>query len=239
MRATLLFLPALLLAGPADLGLPACSGPAEELANRTAFVLCHSADRKTAVWTVYELRSAIQTPAAARPKHFRRDTALATPGAADSDYRNSGWVRGHLVPAADLSGEQALRDSFLLSNAVPQDGSLNSGKWRLLEDRVRSLAAEADFVIVFTGPVFCSDSVRIGVNNVAVPCALFKVAVASRNAHLTAYAAILPNTGNPTESLRSFYTSVAEVERQTGLDFLSALPAKEKAALEASVEPIP
>jgi len=44
------------------------------------------------------------------------------------------------VPAADLAwNADALRESFFLSNAVPQIQSLNAGKWRSLEHRIRSL----------------------------------------------------------------------------------------------------
>jgi endonuclease G len=81
-----------------------------------------------------------------------------------------------LVPAADVaSSEQAVRDSFLLSNVLPQNSSLNSGKWRLLEKAIRRLAADSDLVVVFTGPIFCTKMERIGANRVAVPCQLYKV----------------------------------------------------------------
>jgi hypothetical protein len=41
-------------------------------------------------------------------------------------------------------------------------------------------AADADFVVVFTGPIFCTKMERIGVNSVAVPCQLYKVVLAAR-----------------------------------------------------------
>jgi endonuclease G len=122
---------------------------------------------------------------------------------------------------------------------VPQNSSLNSGKWRLLEKAIRRLAVEADFVVVFTGPIFCATVERIGVNRVAVPCQLCKVALAARGAELTALAAILPNDSNPVGSLDEFATSVAEVERRTGLDFFGALPVAVQHSLESSVQPLP
>ncbi|MFN7924575.1 MAG: DNA/RNA non-specific endonuclease [Bryobacteraceae bacterium] len=71
-------------------------------------------------------------------------------------------------PAADMAwSEDAIRDSFLLSNAVPQNAALNSGKWRVIETAVRKVAAGADFVLVFTGPRFRSDDARIGANQAA------------------------------------------------------------------------
>ncbi|MFN7918527.1 MAG: DNA/RNA non-specific endonuclease [Bryobacteraceae bacterium] len=229
-----------LLAQPDRFGLPACEIPGQELAIRSAFVLCHSASLRVPVWTAYEITPERLNGEAQRPRHFRRDHALSQPGASDSDYRNSGFSRGHLVPASDMAwSEDALRDSFLLSNVVPQNAALNSGKWRVLETAVRKLAAGADFVLVFTGPVFCPDDVRIGANQVAVPCQLFKVVVAGRGPDIHAFAAILPNGYNPAEPLAHFACSIAEVERRTGLDFLSALSSSEQRELESTAGPLP
>ncbi|MFN7919119.1 MAG: DNA/RNA non-specific endonuclease [Bryobacteraceae bacterium] len=135
--------------------------------------------------------------------------------------------------------DDAIRDSFLLSNAVPQNAALNSGKWLLLEKAVRKLAAATDFALVFTGPIFCRDDVRIGANQVAVPCQIFKVVVAGRGQVLHAFAAVLPNGYNPAEPLARFACSIAEVERRTGLDFLNALSKAEQAELESTTELLP
>lgn len=224
MLAILLLLAASAFAQPDRFGLPECAGPDAELLTRTGFVICHSGLLRTPLWAahvVYRDRAGTVTP---RPRHFRRDWELKQPGAADSDYRNSGWARGHLVPAQDLAGdEQAVRASFLLSNAVPQDPSLNSGKWRALENAVRRLARKADFVVVFTGPIFCGEpSVRIGINRVAVPCALFKVVLHGSDP-IAAEAYIMPNDRNPDEPFSAFGASLTEVGHRTGLRFFASL----------------
>ncbi|MFN7924622.1 MAG: DNA/RNA non-specific endonuclease [Bryobacteraceae bacterium] len=243
MRTALIafFLVESLAAQPDRFGLPACAAEDQELSPRSEFVLCHSSSTKTALWTAHEIKPEnLASRPAARRRHFRRDHALRMSGATDADYRNSGWVRGHLVPAADVAwNEQSFADSFLLSNAVPQDGSLNSGKWRVLEDSIRRLASASDFVVVFSGPIFCQSIGRIGASGVAIPCELYKVAIAGRASELRAYAVILPNGGNPAESIDRFAVSVAEVERRTGLDFISALPRPLQSELERRAEPIP
>jgi len=228
-----------LAAQPDRFGLPACSAPHQEIAERTAFTLCFDSSVKVARWSAYELKPEhLQSPAAPRPSRFRRDPLLPSPS--DSDYRNSGYSRGHLVPAADLAWNTlALRDSFLLSNAIPQNQSLNAGKWRSLERAVRTLATSADAVIVLSGPIFCETVEHIGANQVAVPCELFKVVLAIHHDELTMFAAILPNTGNPNAPLAAFFTSVDEVQRRTGLDFFAALPASLQARLESTVSSIP
>src|SRR5690349_13895478 len=108
-------------------GLPACSQPTQELAIRSGFTLCFDSTLRVPVWTVYELTPQNLERTARRPNHFRHDSNLTGPSAYDADFRNSGWVRGHLVPAADMAfSPEAIRDSFLLSNAVPQDPTVNN-----------------------------------------------------------------------------------------------------------------
>ena len=228
-----------LLAQPDRFGLPACSSPGQELAKRAAFVLCYSSTLKTPVWAAYELKPENLNGSAPRPKHFRHDYRITGPSAYDSDYRNSGFSRGHMVPAADLAwNEDALRDSFLLSNVIPQNLSLNVGKWSRLEAAIRKLAASSDSLIVFSGPIFCESFERIGTSQVAVPCQIFKVALSIRGKELTMFAAILPNGPNPSQPLNEFATSVEAVERRTGLDFFHMLPASLQQELESTVFPI-
>ncbi|MBI4908698.1 MAG: DNA/RNA non-specific endonuclease [Acidobacteria bacterium] len=242
MRTALLLLLAIqpLAAQPERFGLPACTGPNREIAVRTGFTMWFDAMHKTPLWSAYELTAERLSAAAGvrRARHFRHDAELSS--AFDSDYRLSGYSRGHVVPAADVAwSEGGLRDSFLLSNAVPQNGALNSGKWRVLENAVRKLAVTSDFVVVFTGPVLCEGAAHIGASSVTVPCELYKVVIAGKGGELKMFAAMLPNDRNPGEPLSAFLTPVAEVERRTGLDFCHALPADVQARLEAEVNPLP
>lgn len=119
--ALFLALLAPLAAQPDRHGLPACSGQDRELAVKHGFIVCHSGSLKTPVWTVHELSTSRLASPASRRLHFRRGDTLSWPGASNADYRNTSFSRGHLMPARDVAlDEQALRDSFLLSNAVPQ-----------------------------------------------------------------------------------------------------------------------
>ncbi len=227
-------------AQPDRFGLPACSGPTNELAHRAAFTLCYSATHKAPLWTIYEITPERLHGSAPRPKRFRHDPTLAVPSASDADFRNSGYSRGHMVPAADMAfDEAALHDAFLLSNALPQNASLNQGKWRALENAVRRIAASADSVVVLSGPIFCPDSPRIGPNQLAVPCYFFKAILTTRGQQHDAFAAILPNADNPSDALPHFAVSICEVESRTGLNFFDALPQSVQDALESTARPIP
>ena len=116
------------------------------------------------------------------------------PGASVADYRLTGLSRGHLVPARDVAhDEEAMRDSFLLPNAVPQNSVMNRSSWRRVENQVRKLAEEADAVIVVTGAVFTEDPERIGAGSVAVPSDLYKVILVCQAGRYRLIAVMMPN----------------------------------------------
>ncbi len=235
-----LVLIAALSAQPSRYGRPACDASGEELADRTYFVLCHSASRKVPTWVGYELKPEHLSGNARRPHHFRRDTALTHQGATDSDYVHSGYSRGHLAPARDFAwSTDAIRATFLLSNAAPQHQSTNAGVWSRLEQTVRRLAADADAVYIFSGPLFEGPTPTIGDGRVAVPSHFFKAVLVETNGTRSMYAAIIPNGATTGESVQSFLTTVEEVERRTGLDFFAALNPAEQRALESTLFPIP
>lgn len=205
-------------AQPDRFGTPACDAPTQTMASRTAFTLCFDSSTKVATWAAYELTPEhLESFAAPRPSHFRRDPALAD-SAADLDYRNSGFDRGHLVPARDVAySPAALAESFFLSNAAPQVPSVNRGSLRRVEESIRSEASHSQAVYVITGTLYdCSPEVtRIGPNNVAVPCAFFKAMLTVTRETMKLRGVLISNEAHaePTE------VSVAELERRTGLRF--------------------
>ena len=186
----LALLPAL-HAQPLPFGLPACSGPHHEFADRSFFLLCHDSVRKVPVWVGYELTPARLVRRAARPSHFRSDPDISA-SANDADYLHSGYTRGHMAPAADFAfSDQAIRRTFLLSNVIPQPRRVNCGRWAQLENAVRRIAADADSVVVFTGSIFESKQTEvIGNGRVAVPTHAFKVILARKGDRKTMFAAI-------------------------------------------------
>ncbi len=215
-RSLLLLLPALLAAQPDRFPLPACNGPDQELATKTALILCHSAALKVPVWTAYELKPEQQNTAP-RPKQFHKDLNLTHEGASNADYTNSGYSRGHMVPAEDMT-EPA--DTFLLSNTVPQNQSMNAGIWRQLENKVRKLAADAEAVYVITGTIFESPQIEsIGRGKVAVPTHLYKVILIVHGNSKSVYAAIIPNQPSTRQPLSTFTVTLVELENRTGLRF--------------------
>ena len=216
-----------LLAQPTRFGAPAC----HQLVDRTFFVLCYDSARKVPSWTAHEIAPHRSPAYTLHPRYFRQDTA-----ARNSDYRGSGYSRGHMVPAEDLAwSDEAIRSTYVLSNAAPQLQCVNAGVWRELEIAVRELAARADATYVFTGPIFAASDVEtIGPGEVGVPTHTFKVVLTIDDGRKSMYAAIVPNAASARRrSLDEFTTTVDEVERLTGLDFFTALDDGEERRLES------
>jgi endonuclease G len=227
---------------PIAFAQPACDAPARRLVDHGFFRICYDTSVKAPVWTEYELRPEnLGGAAASRRPNFRRDPSAAFPTASSADFRNSGYARGHVVPAADFAwSAEAHRATFFLTNVIAQDQSVNAGRWRSLENAVRRIAATADSVLVFSGPLFDSGSIEfLAPGGVAVPSHSYKVLLAVHNGARTMFAAIIPNGRNPSQPLNFFAVTVDEVERRTGLDFFAFLEDAEEAALESRRECFP
>ncbi len=88
-------------------------------------------------------------------RHFRVDTQLPRPRVTDDDFKGSGYVRGHLCPAADRdSNKKLLKQTYLTSNVCPMTMNCNSGPWKVLEDTCRILARYHGKLLIAAGPVF-------------------------------------------------------------------------------------
>lgn len=150
-----------------------------------------------------------------------------------SDYRKSGFDRGHMAPAADMKwSELAMKECHYLSNIIPQDHSLNSGRWNTLENQCRTWAKRDSDIVIVCGPVLTDEITRYIGDGVAVPERIFKVVLAPYANPPRAIGFVFPNypTKDPVES---FVATVDEVETITGLDFFVSLPDSIENAIEA------
>lgn len=89
-------------------------------------------------------------------RRFKMDTKLPRPRVKDSDYQNTGYVRGHLCSAADRdSRKDLLKETYLTSNLVPMTMVCNSGPWRVVEDACRDHAKMGHVLKVARGVLYC------------------------------------------------------------------------------------
>lgn len=142
-----------------------------------------------------------------------------------SDYRNSGYDRGHMAPAADMKwSEEATDACFRLTNMSPQANALNTNAWRVLEERCRTWAIRDSNIIIICGPVLTDRITRhIGKSKVSVPERYFKVILAPYAQPPRAIGFIMPNS-KVNGGIQASAVSVDKVEQVTGFDFFSSLP---------------
>ena len=106
-----------------------------------------------------------------RTDDFRADKRIAD-SPTPADYTNSGYDRGHMVPAANADDPNEMSDTFFMTNMTPQLPSVNRVAWKNLEERIRSVP----FKWVVTGAHYSASPKVIGKNKVPVPDFLYKVA---------------------------------------------------------------
>jgi endonuclease G, mitochondrial len=164
-----------------------------------------------------------------------------------SDYRGSGYDRGHVCPSADrTASEEDNEATFFMSNMLPQTAALNQKLWKSLEEYSRDLAQSGNELYIVAGGIGSKE--RIGRGKVNVPQQCWKIIVAlpagegdlSRlDQNTRVIAVLMPNEQSKRieqADWREYATSVAQIERATGLDFFSAVPANVRRTLETKVE---
>lgn len=103
--------------------------------------------------------------------NFFSEPGLSTTHAS---YTNSGYDRGHMMPAGDASTTPAQKETFSVANIVPQTGKLNRGIWAKIENTVRIVAKSYDEAYVVTGPDFEDMNTTIASGKVVVPTQTWK-----------------------------------------------------------------
>lgn len=199
------------------------------------YTLSYNEKHEQANWVAYELTEAETHKVVNRTNDFHPDNAVKTSSATNIDYIGSGFDRGHLAPAADMSwSKRSMEDSFFYSNMSPQVPGFNRGIWKKLEEQVRQWAIQNKDIYVVTGPVLENNLPSIGPNKVSVPRFYFKVILDYTEPELKGIGFIMPNASS-TLPLQSYAVSIDSVEHVTGINFFPALPDKQEQALEKTV----
>jgi DNA/RNA endonuclease G (NUC1) len=115
----------------------------------------------------------VATPRTGKPvrkNDFRPDKRDPDPTTPD-DYTNTGYDRGHMVPAANSNDDKQMSETFFMTNMTPQEPTVNRTPWRLLEVAVRDMK----FKYVVTGAIYENYNKVIGIRKVPVPTQLYKI----------------------------------------------------------------
>lgn len=190
-----------------------------------------------------------------RSDNFRPDPELPSGWyrATDKSYSGSGFTRGHMCPSGDRTANSTDNNStFLMTNMVPQSANNNNKGWNTLEDYCRGLATAGNELYIICGPYgqggtgTSGKKQTIDGGKIKVPAVTWKVVVVvpagsgpavNRVTEKTRVIAIwMPNDQSVGTDWGKYRKSVDFIEEQTGLDFLSNLPAALQAKLESQVD---
>lgn len=164
-----------------------------------------------------------------------------------SDFRGSGYQRGHLCASADrLFSKDANGQTFYLSNMSPQTGPFNVDDWGDLENQVRNWGRNSSFrdtlFVVKGGTIAEGQTLGTIGSGVAVPKYYFMALLCKKySSGQNTYQAIgfwvehKSYGGNA--DLRSWAVSIDELEEKTGIDFFCNLPDRVEIPVEQTCNP--
>lgn len=216
------------------------------LISRPQYVLSYNQEKGTANWASWQLNKS-WLGNSDRQDNFRADDSLAPNfyKATSSDYNNSGYDRGHLVPSADrTNSDENNSATFLMTNIVPQAPDNNRGPWAELEKYSRSLVDQGKELYVIAGVAGKKQAIAKG--KIIVPDQTWKIIVvldqpgtgAKGVSPSTRVIAVnIPNNqGIKSKNWQSFRVSVDSLQKLTGYDFLRTVNSQIQAVLESKVD---
>jgi len=206
--------------------------PKDHIIIHTGYSLLYNENHEQASWVAYELTKKETNKRFNRSNKFITDPLVTTGSANNADYLGSGYDRGHLAPAADMSwSSTTMAESFYYSNMSPQNPGFNRGIWKSLEELVRTWAIQNEAIYVVTGPVLTKGLPTIGNDKVSVPKYYYKVILDYTEPGIKGIGFLLPNAGTK-QALQSFAVSIDSVESVTGINFFPLLPDEQERFIE-------
>lgn len=219
----------------AEVGLPKLiKQRPEQIIHHTGYTVSYNEDLKIPNWVAWVLTPERFKEVVSRTDDFLPDPSVDDPVTTD-DYKRSGYDRGHMCPAADNKwNEQAMKESFYMTNICPQNHNLNRGDWKELEDACRDWTYQNKTLYVVCGPLLYDKRHKtIGQHKVVVPDAFYKVVLSLTPPKAIGFVYKNTSGNNP---LDFYVNSVDQVERLAGIDFFPDLPDSVENRVEAECD---
>ncbi len=212
----------------------------EEIVIHEGFTLSYNKKHLVPNWVAWVLTSDRAQGTLKRKDNFQPDTTIVHgPIAQLSDYRYSGYDRGHMCPSADNKhSKEAMEQSCLLSNICPQTPKNNAGDWAQLEELCRKWAVEYDSIFIVCGPIIekGENYETIGENKVTVPRQFYKVVLRWTGENSAEAIGFIMNNDDSDLPIASYAVTVDSVEVRTGINFFSKFPKEVERRAEAKFD---
>lgn len=211
----------------------------EEVVRHSAYTLSYNKKHRVANWVAWVLTSARTYGTIKRGDCFQADPYIRRgPRVGPTEYRGSGYDRGHMCPSADNKHTAtAMEECFYMSNMCPQTHTLNGGDWKELEERCRKWARQYGTLYIVAGPVIRKGEryATIGESQVMVPKQFYKVVLRYTSPREAEAIGFVYNNNSDNRPMASYVCTIDDVERLTGINFFSKLPKDEERRAEATV----
>lgn len=221
-----------------EFGTPRDANPANDLIlSRRTYVASHNCAEGGPNWVSWNLNKTHYGDAP-RSSSFYTDTSLPSGcyRVTSSDYTNSGYSRGHMVRSEERTwSSEDNKQTFLMTNVLPQYQDLNGGPWLKFEMFLQDLAQNQNKEIYVIAGATGNRGTLNGAGKVVIPTYHYKIAVVmpygqglanvTSNSSIQVIAVDIPNvTGIGTRPWTDYKTTVDRLERFSGYDFLDKLP---------------
>src|SRR5690554_2059157 len=207
-----------------------------QIVEHSTYYLSYSEEHEQAEWVAYELKPEHISGGKHKRPYFNQDPKVSTESAHWNNYKNSGYTRGHLLPAGDRTfSKDAYDETFYTSNISPQKYELNTGIWNSLEMRIRNFVRKNGDVYVVTGGILSDNLKTIGNEKVSVPEYFYKIILFENAGRYQMLAYLIPHEEEKRKSLTTYIVTTDSIETLTGIDFFHFLDDKIETDLESKV----
>lgn len=186
-------------------------------------------------WVAWELTEQETRGVYGRSDDYREDETIPYKHRVNERaYSSINYDRGHMCPAGDMKwSENAMSDTFYMTNMCPQDPTLNQHWWERLESACRRWAKNEGSIYICCGPIFVGGEKDNGIDPIVkIPSAFFKVVLSLRQGHEKAIGFYYKNDDSR-QPMGDAVRTVDEIEEMTGFDFFSKLEDEVEARVEA------
>lgn len=193
----------------------------DKVIKRDGFSFGYSYEYKSSLWVAYIMTKGSVGIDVARSEGFYADTAIPEKyRVKPEDYTNTGYDKGHLAPSAaiDFTVKSNL-ETFAMTNVAFQDPKLNRQGWSKIENLEREWTYTLGKMVVYTGPLFNKRPKKV--NDIPVPHAFYKVAYSFKYRRYIGF--IIPNEPVTARKVWDYAMPVAQVEKETGLQFFQKI----------------
>ncbi len=205
---------------------------------RRNYSMCYDTQHYVARWVAYPMHS-YYTNGTTNEKDYKNDPSFLTSEQITSTFTNSElYNKGHQIARAHRKvTDDAKTQVNYNTNMTPQNASLNGGKWNTLENKERDTWICSDTLYVVSGCHF--DNYNTYTSNkdgksCPVPTHYFKVMLRTKAGNtgksvqecsaseLICAGYWVENKDNDVATIT--FTSVSEIEKQTGFEFFVNVP---------------